>query len=476
MNATLEKLGQGIIQTGEGIKNTVFNQAAAPVENTKVGKGQVTTAAKNQGSDQFINQTEFKNSQTKKETAVVKKADGEVASEEQVDKTWEQTAQRIQKETEKLKETSTMVKTSQEKLTLGGKEQVKTGNTEIEINDVSTTEQIKKVEKQIEDNKKIISNANGQINLQDSSKEAQNKDVIEAYNNLNKIRDELIKPRLESLNEEDSDIVDAITQLEEAEKAELKRLNKKIEDFYKNNEATILLANGSHLTNNSIKYGQNTGIKVDSDKQTNLDDRQVAISYKNNQGKDVFHIVDRGDKYTSITKETESGEIANGIDNDELFEDAVAFKNNGEPIDLGELENGEPVTITAGKSLSIKQIEEYSAPVHLNLSNSVVVPGKIISNDNHEGSHTPQHFYTFELNQDQLERLIVTRAGDTKGVGRDAQWLNEAYEYGELNTESENQEKTFGTYDLVTKIRNPDGSFSYKLELSEEAYRRFNNT
>jgi hypothetical protein len=90
-------------------------------------------------------------------------------------------------------------------------------------------------------------------------------------------------------------------------------------------------------------------------------------------------------------------------------------------------------------------------------------------------SSRPKDFYSFTLNQQELEKLIKISANDMSGLGTDAQWLNDAYSDQTLNSESKEQKKSFGQYDVITKNRDPQGNFTYELNLSEKAYNRFQN-
>jgi hypothetical protein len=90
-------------------------------------------------------------------------------------------------------------------------------------------------------------------------------------------------------------------------------------------------------------------------------------------------------------------------------------------------------------------------------------------------SSRPKDFYSFTLNQQELEKLIKISANDMSGLGTDAQWLNDAYSDQTLNSESKEQKKSFGLYDVITKNRDPQGNFTYELNLSEKAYNRFQN-
>lgn len=93
------------------------------------------------------------------------------------------------------------------------------------------------------------------------------------------------------------------------------------------------------------------------------------------------------------------------------------------------------------------------------------------------GNGNEGNAYVALLNQDQYEELINTTATHFAGIdaGRDAKWLNEAYTDRSLSTDSKEQEKTFGNYDLVIKRRDNQGNFTYELVLSEDTYRRFEN-
>ncbi|MBU6197939.1 MAG: hypothetical protein KGO93_10290 [Cyanobacteria bacterium REEB446] len=95
------------------------------------------------------------------------------------------------------------------------------------------------------------------------------------------------------------------------------------------------------------------------------------------------------------------------------------------------------------------------------------------NNPNFSGSTSrPKDFYTFTLNQQELEKLIKISADDMNGLGTDAKWLNDAYSDQTLTSESKEQKKSFGNYDVITKNRDTQGNFTYELNLSSEAYER----
>jgi hypothetical protein len=111
--------------------------------------------------------------------------------------------------------------------------------------------------------------------------------------------------------------------------------------------------------------------------------------------------------------------------------------------------------------------------IYLPLNNKDIRGVKVKNPDFSDSSSRPTNFYQFTLNQQELEKLIEISANDMNGLGTDAQWLNEAYSNKTLTSESVEQEKSFGNYDVIKKIRDRQGNFTYELNLSEEAYRRF---
>lgn len=488
-----------VIDAEVGIGAKLFNQAAKVITRnteTEVNEAKVEEAA---GEDNFIKKEELIAATKTPETNPVTES-GKAANQQKVNETWNQVASTIMNETKNLTKSEAKIKEVKEDKTiantestvsLGGETTIQGTNTT--VNTVATETQFDELETQIERNQEIIeaNNRNIDLSTKDEETKKKNEQVKLAYENLYKI-DQQLKEYEDKLAKDkkiaEQNQLDEINQQEEYAEKRTAELRKNISDFHNKGNATIRLQNGAFITNNAIKL-DGKGIEVISEPgENNLSETQVAIKY-NYDGKTYERLIDTNDKYTSISQTPEENKdnheiigdkgllatIESSSDSDQVSLNAVAFdKSNGQEVNIEGLdnENDIPTKITVGESLSSEEIEQ-DTPIFLRLSDVSII-GEKQDNQDYSGTHTPQHYYTFNLRQDQFEQLILARANDYTGLGIDAQWLNKAYEYN-INTNSNEQEKTFGNYDLITKIRNPDGSFTYKVQLSDKAYQRFNN-
>jgi hypothetical protein len=210
--------------------------------------------------------------------------------------------------------------------------------------------------------------------------------------------------------------------------------------------------------------------------QFNGDKAVIPPSAQNRIGdkySDVYGSIPEGQFKTLKLSKGETGMVMESLEGTEFWKQYTAENN------LNNIINNKTATGTVSQAAKPNALSTTIADINLSLDGKCIQGVKVNNPDFSDfvldPSSGPKEFYRFTVNQQELEKLTKISADDMSGLGTDARWLNDAYSDQTLTSESKEQQKSFGNYDLITKKRDAKGNFTYELNLSAEAYDRFKN-